>query len=357
MAMLERARKLPCNGGVLAFFRSRPAHVETRFPSQVEQAFAGFLGNVAAVRRLKLGVLLGLRQNPPRMADNYGLNGAAGMGKTELARRVARSLSVPLIELSAGAVKTTADLLGCIDRALLAADRWPVELKEEEGRKVIEYPALVLLLKEAADWRRLAERLRPLLDPQQRRVFTESTTALFPAITLLVATADPAKIPAAFLETCRRIDLEPYRPEEVAVMLRPVFAGRQLQLPDALGGLLARMGRCNPRRALELATEFCDRHERAPDSTPLTREALLKVAREEWHMDERGLTAKDYQYLQALESGPKGLPALQQLLPFSGTELTATIEPYLVHLGTVYRSARGRVLTVLGEQLLHRRNA
>ena len=74
-------------------------------------------------------------------------------------------------------------------------------------------------------------------------------------------------------------------------------------------------------------------------------------------MDERGLTAKDYQYLQALESGPKGLPALQQLLPFSGTELTATIEPYLVHLGTVYRSARGRVLTVLGEQLLHRRNA
>ena len=355
MAMVERARNQPCSGGVLAFFRSRPAHVETSFPSQVEQAFAGFQGNVAAVRRLKVGVLLGLRQNPARMADNYLLTGATGMGKTELARRVARSLSVPLIELSAGAVKTTADLLAGIDRALLVADRWPVELKEEEGRKVIEYPAMVLLLKEAADWRRLAERLRPLLDPQQRRVFMESTTALFPAITLLVATSDPAKIPEAFLETCRRIDLEPYRPEEVALMLRPVFAGRQL--PDALGGLLARMGRCNPRRALELATEFCDRHERAPDSTPLTREALLKVAHEEWHMDERGLTARDYQYLQALESGPKGLPALQQLLPFSGTELTSTIEPYLVHLGTVYRSARGRVLTVLGEQLLHRRNA
>ncbi len=353
MALMERSRKLPCVGGTLAFFRFRSAHFDPGFTLDVERAFAGFVGNAAAVRRLKLGVSLGLRHTPPRMADNYLVTGAAGLGKRELARRVASGLGVPLIELAAENVKTMADLLAEIDRALLKADLWPVDLREEEGKQVIEYPALVLLLNEAPEWRRLADRLRPLLDPQQRRVFTDSKVALFPAVTLLVAASEAAKIPEPMLALCRRIDIEPYRPEEVAVMLRTVFGGNSL--PEDLARLVARMGRCNPGSAMKLAREFHEHHERDPQATPLTREALLRVAHEDWHLDERGLTTKDYQYLQALESGAKGLPALQQLLPFNGDVVTTSIEPYLIQLGAVYRSSRGRVLTVLGEQLLHRR--
>lgn len=353
MVLMERSRKLPCVGGTLAFFRFRSAHFDPEFTLEVERAFTGFIGNTAAVRRLKLGVTLALRQTPPRMADNYLIVGAEGLGKRELARRVAKGLGVPLIELAADAVKNMADLLAEIDRLLLKSDLWPVDLREEDGKQVMEYPALVLLFNEGVEWRRLADRLRSLLDPKQRRVFTDSKVALFPAVTLLVTASDTAKLPEQVLNACRRIDMEPYRPEEVALMLRPVF--EEPQLPETLTRLLARIGRCNPGSALKLAREFSELHERSPQATPLTREALLRVAREEWHLDERGLTTKDYQYLQALESGAKGLPALQQLLPYTGEVVTTSIEPYLIQLGAIYRSSRGRVLTVLGEQLLHRR--
>lgn len=355
MALLERARQQPVANAAVAFFRWSAAHGVDDFPNPVETAFAGFLGNEAVVRRLKLGMSLALRHSLPRPMDNYLLIGAAGLGKTELARRVAKGLGVPLIEVAAAAIKKNEDLLREIDHGLLPHDRKPVETGMESGKQVVKYPGMVLFLDEASEWRRLVEPLRPLLDVHQRRLFTETRIADLSTTTVLVGASSAVKIPEPFLASCRRLDLEPYRPEEVAVMLRPVFTSARLQLPDALAATLARMGRCNPRRALELARELRDKHERAPEKLPLSREALLRLARDEWHLDERGLAERDYQYLKALESGPKGLPALQQLLPFGGDEVTAVIEPYLVQLGVVHRSSRGRVLTVLGEQLLHRR--
>jgi Holliday junction resolvasome RuvABC ATP-dependent DNA helicase subunit len=51
------------------------------------------------------------------------------------------------------------------------------------------------------------------------------------------------------------------------------------------------------------------------------------------------------------------LPALQHLLPIQDDEITQHIEPYLLHIGAIHRGPRGRSLTVLGEQLLHRHRA
>jgi Holliday junction resolvasome RuvABC ATP-dependent DNA helicase subunit len=71
-------------------------------------------------------------------------------------------------------------------------------------------------------------------------------------------------------------------------------------------------------------------------------------------VDELGLVDLDYLYLQALESGPRGLPALQQLLPISAEEIAMDVEPYLIDIGAVHLSQRGRALTAYGESLIHR---
>ena len=356
MALLERAKKVTCLRGTLGLFRAHSSNDLPGFPPEVEQAFAGFLGNAAVVRRLKLKASLARRDSPPRMGDNLLLSGPGGLGKTELARRMARAVDTPLVELTSGVLKGPEELIAAIDKTLAETGRKPVESGREDGRPVLVYPPLVLLLRHAHELRRKTEALASLIDLKERRLVTATCTALFPSTIILATTPEPGKLSEAFLSRFRRLDLELYLPEEVAVMLRPVFEEKGMKLSDPLALLLARIGRCNPRRALELAREFRDHHEYAPAATPLTREALLKLARTDWHVDERGLTTKDYQYLAALESGPKGLPALQQLLPFGGDEVTALIEPYLLQLGTIHRSARGRVLTVLGEQLLHRRS-
>ena len=355
MILVEQAQRQPCKEGAVAFIRESSGHAVTEFSPAIDEAFAPFIGNRTAVSKLKTGTAIAIRQSPWRLLDNYLIVGPGGHGKSDLARCVAGAMNLPLIALACGSIKKTADLLAEIDRSLLAADFQPSQSGEEGDKQVSIYPAFVLALEDAHEWRRMASALQPLLDTNERSLFTETAVARFPHISVLMMSAVPAKIPDSFLAACRRVDLEPYRPKEVATMVRGVFAKANLDLPEALALMLARMGRCNPLRALDLARAFRDRHERAKDTFPLTREALLTVAHDDWKLDERGLTANDYQYLQALESGPKGLPALQQLLPISSDLVTAQIEPYLIHLGAVYRSARGRVLTVLGEQLLHRR--
>ena len=85
----------------------------------------------------------------------------------------------------------------------------------------------------------------------------------------------------------------------------------------------------------------------------LTPEGVRAVAQRLWRVDDVGLTELDYLYLQALEGGPRGLPALQQLLPVSAEEITTDIEPFLAEIGSVQIAPRGRNLTARGEQLLH----
>jgi Holliday junction resolvasome RuvABC ATP-dependent DNA helicase subunit len=72
-------------------------------------------------------------------------------------------------------------------------------------------------------------------------------------------------------------------------------------------------------------------------------------------VDQSGLTQLDYHYLQALEPGPRGLPALQELLPVTRTdEIALEVEGYLFDLGAIQRTPKGRALTALGETLVHR---
>jgi Holliday junction resolvasome RuvABC ATP-dependent DNA helicase subunit len=118
--------------------------------------------------------------------------------------------------------------------------------------------------------------------------------------------------------------------------------------------LLAKVGRCLPSRALDYTRDLVERHSSGPTAIPLNSQSIRTLAAKLWHVDELGLVDLDYLYLQALESGPRGLPALQQLLPISAEEIAMDVEPYLIDIGAVHLSQRGRALTAYGESLIHR---
>ena len=363
MALLEKAKGVKCSRGSLVFFRgSRPIDEnapssQSEFPSEVDDAFRGYIGNAPTVRRLKIGLALARRNQPAMMGDNYLFTGPGGLGKTELARRVARALGSIFVNLPAGGVRGIDDLVETVDQALSDEGKEATEAGRESGRPVYKYPPLVLFFDEVHELRRRADQFLNLLEPKERRAVARDKIGDFSAATILGATTDLAKLPGPFLTRFRRVDLEPYTAEDVAKMLMPVFADSGLQISEEVALLLAKIGRCNPRRSLEFAKEFRDQHNFAPRAVPLTENALTKLAKEEWRVDAYGLNSNDYLYLSALQTGPKGLGSLQQIIPVAVEEITKLIEPYLLQLGAIKLTPGGRALTVKGEQLLKGRDA
>ena len=338
--MLEQDRQAPCTLNDLMLVRPVAIKSATDTSTAISSAFEGFHGNATAVRRMQQRV----RTAPE---ENLLLTGPSGSGKMELARCFARALNLPLIHLNSETLNSVEDVLAAIDRQLSAESR--ALKKQDEGTST--YPPLVLCFAHAHDLGRCADALLQLLDTKHRLL----GNALFPACSVLATSDEPVLLSPTFARGFRRMELDLYSAEELTPLITTIFTSAKLSLPLALAQLLVRLGRCLPGRVLKFANEFRDHHLSAPHNVPLTRDAVMRLAKFDWKVDEQGLEEGDYHLLRALESGPKGLPALQQLLPPGCSIIAARAEPWLLQLGAIQRGPRGRALTVFGEQLLLRR--
>jgi holliday junction DNA helicase RuvB len=345
--------------GRLEIFRVVPEPEEgagSEFPQRVDAAFAGYIGNHAAVRRLKVECTLALRQgNPPRMPVNLMLCGPGGLGKTELARRVAKALDLPLVDIPANSVRDVDGLLERVDATLRTKGLEPVEIGTDSGLPLLKYPPLVIFLDEVHELRRKADAFLNMFEPKEKRAVGKKAVGDFKDATLLAATTDKGLLPGPFLTRFRIIDLVPYTAEEVAAIIRPVFQNEDKAVDEAFLVGLAKRSRLNPREALERAKEMLSHHRFDGHAYPLTQQGLERMSTEVWQVDEHGLRQIDYKYLKALESNPKGLNALVSLLPVGREEIVNVIEPYLLQLETICQTGSGRELTERGRLVLRGR--
>ena len=80
--------------------------------------------------------------------------------------------------------------------------------------------------------------------------------------------------------------------------------------------------------------------------------ALATIALERLAVDGRGLDATDRAYLLAVSKRPMGIEALASALSEQRCTLEDVVEPYLVQIGFIERTPRGRVATDAGKQHL-----
>jgi holliday junction DNA helicase RuvB len=320
------------------------------FPPEVDAAFAGYIGNLAAVRRLKIECTLARRESPPSMPVNVMLCGPGGLGKTELARRVARALGVPLVDVPASNVKGVDGLLELVDGALAAAGVAPVARGTDSGLPRVEYPPLVVFLDEIHLLKKRADLFLQVFEPKERRAVGSAKVGHFGHATLLGATTDKGLLPAPFLTRFRMVDLVPYTAEEVAQIVGPMFAAEGMQADERFLLQLARMSRLNPRQALDRAKEVLNFHRYDPEAYPLGSRGLMRLAEESWEVDEQGLTKVDLAYMHALREGRRGIAALCQMLPVGKEEILSVIEPYLMQLELIRQTGAGRELTEQGRR-------
>ena len=120
---------------------------------------------------------------------------------------------------------------------------------------------------------------------------------------------------------------------------------------------MAKISRGTPRIALRLLRRVRD-YAQVVQKTNVISLNLIKEALNSLQIDEKGLDSLDRQYLSFLNKNnniPTGLDSIAAGLGDDSSMLEFVVEPYLIQIGLLTRTPRGRLLTSLGKSTLIRK--
>ena len=141
-----------------------------------------------------------------------------------------------------------------------------------------------------------------------------------------------------------------YPAEDLAKIIRRSAGILGTDIDDAGALALAKSSRGTPRianRLLKRARDFA-----AAMGSGIITADVIKTALEQLHIDTSGLDQIDREYLNAIimhyAGGPVGIDNLAAALSEPADTIEDVIEPYLMQLGLIQRTPRGRIVTDAG---------
>jgi Holliday junction DNA helicase RuvB len=286
----------------------------------------------------QLAIALAAAKGRGEALDHVLLAGPPGLGKTSLAFIVREELGVGLRVVAGPALERKGDIAAILT-TLEERDVLFVDEIHRLNRAVEEilYPAL-------EDFR---------LDIVVGQGPAARTLALdLPPFTLIGATTRTGLLTTPLRDRFgMTYRLDHYSPEELARIVLRSARILGVEIAAEAAEEIARRARGTPRVANRILRRVRDvaqvRHDGAV-SIEIAREALALL-----EVDERGLERVDRDLLAAIahkfDGGPVGLSTLAVALGEEPDTVEDVYEPYLLQLGLIQRTPRGRVLTRLGK--------
>ena len=282
----------------------------------------------------QLGLLIQGAREREEPLDHLLFSGPPGLGKTTLAGIVANEMSVSLRQTSGPALERTADLAAILTN-LEESDVLFVDEIHRMPRPVEEvlYPALEDFKLDVVIGK----------GPSARTIRLD-----LPRFTLVGATTRMGLITLPLRERfgfTPRLDY--YAEEELARVVRRSAGILAVEVEDDAAEEIARRARGTPRIANRLLRRVRDYAQVRGDGR-VTLEAAAD-ALVLFEVDERGLDRVDLSILTALVErfggGPVGLSTLSAAVGEETGTIEEVYEPYLLQIGFLQRTPRGRTAT------------